>query len=167
MVGCPPLRSGPATRITPWWSSTNLVVFDKFGSLRQRGTPIMTTSDTMIGPLQEHVISVGRQAMRHVMTTRMKIAMSLEREQCLGAGHDERDPARRGYARLQTQARRHPGRNPALRWSPNRPRAPAFLSAKPGARAPFVPRGDARSRRNIGQRRVDPRGRKSVGRIRH
>jgi putative transposase len=35
--------------------------------------------------------------MRHVMTTRMNGAMSLQREPFLGAGHDERDPARRGY----------------------------------------------------------------------
>ncbi len=36
--------------------------------------------------------------MRHVMTTRMTGAMSLQRKPFLGAGHEERDPARRGDA---------------------------------------------------------------------
>jgi transposase-like protein len=52
--------------------------------------------------------------MRQVMTTLMNVAMSPEREQFLGAGHYERDPARRGYAN---------GHKPR--------RADAFLSAKP------------------------------------
>jgi len=52
----------------------------------------------MIAQLPEQRIAEGPQAMRRVMTTRMNVAMSLEREQFLGAGHYERDPARRGYA---------------------------------------------------------------------
>jgi transposase-like protein len=58
----------------------------------------MTTNDMMIAQLLEQLIAEGPQAMRQVMTTLMNVAMSLEREQFLGAGHYERDPARRGYA---------------------------------------------------------------------
>ena len=58
----------------------------------------MTNNDTTIARLLEQLIAEGPQAMREVTTTLMNVAMSLEREQFLGAGHYERDPERRGYA---------------------------------------------------------------------
>lgn len=58
----------------------------------------MTTNDTTIARLLEQLIAEGPQAMREVTTTLMNVAMSLEREQFLGAGHYERGPERRGYA---------------------------------------------------------------------
>ena len=58
----------------------------------------MTTNDTTIARLLEQLIAEGPQAMREVTTTLMNVAMSLEREQFLGAGRYERGPERRGYA---------------------------------------------------------------------
>ena len=58
----------------------------------------MTTNDTTIARLLEQLIAEGPQAMRKVTTTLMNVAMSLEREQFLGAGRYERGPERRGYA---------------------------------------------------------------------
>jgi len=58
----------------------------------------MTTTDTTIARLLEQLIAEGPQAMRQVMTTLMNVAMGLEREQSLGAGHYERAAERRGYA---------------------------------------------------------------------
>ena len=58
----------------------------------------MTNNDTTIARLLEQLIAEGPQAMREVTTTLMNVAMSLEREQFLGAGHYQRDPERRGYA---------------------------------------------------------------------
>jgi hypothetical protein len=58
----------------------------------------MTTNDTMIAQLLKHLIAEGPQAMRHAMTTLMNTPMRPQREHFLAAGHDECDPARRGYA---------------------------------------------------------------------
>ena len=58
----------------------------------------MTTNDTTIARLLEQLIAEGPQAIREVTTTLMNVAMSLEREQFLGAGRYERGPERRGYA---------------------------------------------------------------------
>jgi hypothetical protein len=59
----------------------------------------------MIAPLLEHLIAAGPEAMRHAMTSRMKIAMSLQCEPYRGAGHEERDLARRGSANGSTSKR--------------------------------------------------------------
>ena len=56
------------------------------------------TTDTTIAALLEHLIADGPQAMRQVMTTLMNVAMKIEREQFLGAGHYQRAPERQGYA---------------------------------------------------------------------
>ena len=58
----------------------------------------MTPNDTTIASLLEQLIAEGPQAMSQVMTTLMNVAMRLEREQFLGAGHYERGPERLGYA---------------------------------------------------------------------
>jgi putative transposase len=58
----------------------------------------MITTDTMFSALLERLIAEGPQAMTQVMTTLMNVAMRLEREQFLGAGHYERDADRRGFA---------------------------------------------------------------------
>jgi putative transposase len=58
----------------------------------------MSTTDTTIANLLEQLIADGPQAMSQVMTTLMNVAMRLEREQFLGAGHYERGADRRGFA---------------------------------------------------------------------
>jgi putative transposase len=58
----------------------------------------MITTDTTIAHLLEQLIAEGPQAMTQVMTTLMNVAMRLEREQFLGAGHYERGADRRGFA---------------------------------------------------------------------
>jgi putative transposase len=58
----------------------------------------MMTYDTTMAALLERLIADGPQAANQVLTTLMNIAMKLEREQFLGAGHYERGADRRGYA---------------------------------------------------------------------
>ena len=56
------------------------------------------TSDTIIAAVMEQLVAEGPQAMAQVMTALMNLAMRMEREQFLGAGHYERAAERRGYA---------------------------------------------------------------------
>lgn len=56
------------------------------------------TSDTIIAAVMEQLVAEGPQAMAQVLTALMNLAMRLEREQFLGAGHYERAAERRGYA---------------------------------------------------------------------
>jgi len=58
----------------------------------------MTSNDTTIAAVMEQLIEEGPQAVAQVMTTLMNLAMRLERERFLGAGHYQRGPERRGYA---------------------------------------------------------------------
>lgn len=68
------------------------------------------SKDTIIAAVMEQLISEGPQAMAEVITALMNMAMRMEREEFLGAGHYERSPERRGYAngtkskRVDTQA---------------------------------------------------------------
>ena len=84
------------------WTLPSL--FEGDGSESRIGVPTtkkehtMTTDSTTITSLLEQLIAEGPQAMTQVMTTLMNVAMRLEREQYLGAGHYQRDPERRGYA---------------------------------------------------------------------
>ena len=56
------------------------------------------TSDTIIAAVMEQLVAEGPQAMAQVMTALMNLAMRMEREQFLGAGHYERAAERCGYA---------------------------------------------------------------------
>jgi len=56
------------------------------------------TSDTIIAAVMEQLVAEGPQAMAQVLTALMTLAMRMERAPFLGAGHDERAAARRGYA---------------------------------------------------------------------
>jgi putative transposase len=58
----------------------------------------MASKDTAITAVMEQLMAEGPQAMAQVMTTLMNLAMRMEREQFLGAGHYERSLGRRGYA---------------------------------------------------------------------
>lgn len=58
----------------------------------------MQSYDTTIEAVLEQLMAEGPQAMAGIITTLMNLAMRLEREQFLGAGHYERGPDRRGYA---------------------------------------------------------------------
>jgi putative transposase len=58
----------------------------------------MANNDTAIAAVMEQLIAEGPQAMTQAVTALMNLAMRLEREQYLGAGHYERSPGRRGYA---------------------------------------------------------------------
>jgi putative transposase len=58
----------------------------------------MASYDTTLASVMEQLIAEGPQGMAQVMTTLMNLAMRLEREQYLGAGHYERSLGRRGYA---------------------------------------------------------------------
>ena len=66
-------------------------------SNHNEGTPMMM-KDTTISNVLELLIAQGPQAMGPVMTSLFNLAMKLEREQFLEAGHYERTPSRRGYA---------------------------------------------------------------------
>ena len=54
--------------------------------------------DTLIATVMEQLMAEGPQAMAQVVTVLMNLAMRMEREQFLRAGHYERAPERRGYA---------------------------------------------------------------------
>ena len=56
------------------------------------------TNDKVIAVVIEQLVAEGPQAMAQVMTALMNLAMRMEREQFLGAGHYERAVDRRGYA---------------------------------------------------------------------
>jgi putative transposase len=56
------------------------------------------TNDTVIATVMEQLMAEGPQAMAQIVTALMNLAMRMEREQFLGAGHYERAPERRGYA---------------------------------------------------------------------
>ena len=58
----------------------------------------MASKDTAIAAVMEQLMAEGPQAMAQVMTTLMNLAMRMEREQFLGAGHYERSSGRHGYA---------------------------------------------------------------------
>jgi len=54
--------------------------------------------DTAIDALMEHLIESGAEDMASVVSGLFDLAMRIERERFLGAGHYERSPLRRGYA---------------------------------------------------------------------
>jgi hypothetical protein len=56
------------------------------------------TNDTIIATVMEQLMVEGPQAMAQIISALMNLAMRMEREQFLGAGHYERAPERRGYA---------------------------------------------------------------------
>lgn len=56
------------------------------------------TNDTVIATVMEQLMAEGPQAMAQIVTVLMNLAMRMEREQFLGAGHYERAAERRGYA---------------------------------------------------------------------
>jgi transposase-like protein len=58
----------------------------------------MASKDTAIAAAMEQLMAEGPQAMAQVMTQLMNLAMRMEREQFLGAGHYERSLGRQGYA---------------------------------------------------------------------
>jgi putative transposase len=58
----------------------------------------MASKDTVIAAVMEQLMAEGPQAMAQVMTALTNLAMRMEREQFLGAGHYERSLGRRGYA---------------------------------------------------------------------
>jgi putative transposase len=80
------------------------------------------TNDTIIATVMEQLMAEGPQAMAQIISALMNLAMRMEREQFLGAGHYERAPSvnggvksGHGAARLcqwyQTQADRHARRD--------------------------------------------------------
>ena len=56
------------------------------------------TNDTVIATVMEQLMAEGPQAMAQIITVFMNLAMRMEREQFLDAGHYERAVDRRGYA---------------------------------------------------------------------
>ena len=56
------------------------------------------TNDKIIAAVMEQLVAEGPQAMAQIITSLMNLAMRMEREQFLGAGHYERSSERRGYA---------------------------------------------------------------------
>jgi len=54
------------------------------------------TSDTIIATVMEQLMAEGPEAMAQIIKARMNLAMRMEREPFLAAGHDERAAERRG-----------------------------------------------------------------------
>lgn len=57
-----------------------------------------TVKDTTITGLLEHLVVDGPDSMAEIFTSLFNLAMRLERERFLSAGHYQRTPERRGYA---------------------------------------------------------------------
>ena len=103
----------------------------------------MPANDTAIAILLQTLVAKKKpQAMPQVVTPLMNVAMRLEGEQFLGAGHYERGPDRRGYANgtkpkmADTLAGTH-----TYRGAQNGRRTRALLSPKPSTdAAPATPR---------------------------
>jgi hypothetical protein len=125
------------------------------------------TNDTVIATVMEQLMAEGPQAMAQIITALMNLAMRMEREQFLGAGHYERAVDRRGYAN---------GTKPKLidtlagTLSLEVPKTAGtdepYLPAGAGAWPTLVPRGHAGGRRDVCVRRLDPRCRAGDGRVR-
>jgi len=54
--------------------------------------------DTGFEAILEHLIEHGANDLATVFARAFELAMRIERQRFLGAGHDERRPARHGYA---------------------------------------------------------------------
>ena len=68
--------------------------------------------DTGFEAILEHLIEHGANDLATVFARAFELAMRIERQRFLGAGHYERRPARHGYAnRQQAQADRHARRH--------------------------------------------------------
>jgi putative transposase len=98
--------------------------------------------DTEIGRLMEQIISNGSEDMASVFAGLFDMAMRIEREQFLGAGHYERVNGRRGYANgYKTKKLDTPAGTLAL----NVPKTAGHLD---GCGEPFYPQSLERGRRS-------------------
>ena len=61
--------------------------------------------DTAVAAVLEQLIEHGPDDMASVFARAFELAMRIERERFLGAGHYERTPERRGYARNRKSRR--------------------------------------------------------------
>ena len=129
------------------------------------------TNDTVIATVMEQLMAEGPQAMAQIMTALMNLAMRMEREQFLGAGHYERAVDRRGYANgtkpklIDTLAGTLSLDVPKTAGT-DEPFYPQALAQDRLCGQALVPRGHAGGRRNVCAWRLDPRCRAYHGRIR-
>jgi len=129
------------------------------------------TSDTIIAAVMEQLVAEGPEAMAQVMTALMNLAMRMEREQFLGAGHDERAAERRGYANgtkpklIDTLAGTLSLDVPKTAGT-DEPYYPQALAPCLPYGQTLVPRGHAGDRRDVCVRCLDPRCRAGHGRAR-
>ena len=124
--------------------------------------------DTAVEAILEQLIEQGPGDLAGVFARAFELAMQIERERFLGAGHYERTPERRGYAngtkpkRIDTPAGTV---NVQVPKTAGHERG-AVLPAIAGAGAAFSPSGHAGCRRDVHQGRVHPGGRGRDARIR-
>lgn len=98
--------------------------------------------DTVIEELMEQIISNGPEDMASVFTRLFDLAMRMEREQFLGAGHYERVTGRRGYANGYKTKKVD---TPAGTLSVNVPKTAGHME---GCGEPFFPQSLERGRRS-------------------
>ena len=132
--------------------------------------------DTVIEVLMEQIIANGTEDMASMYAGLFDLAMRIEREQFLGAGHYERTSGRRGYANGYKAKKLD---TPAGTLSLNVPKTvghlegcgepffPQSLAPVPGTGATLQSCGHACRRRNVRQRSLDPRRRGHHERVRH
>ena len=128
--------------------------------------------DTELAGLMEQIISNGAEDMGSVFAGLFDLAMRLEREQFLDAGHYERSAGQRGYAngyktkKLDTPGRRRDPERTEDGRSCGRVRR-GILSVINGTGATVFPGGDVGSGGDVHQRRLDPRCRGCDERVWH
>ena len=127
----------------------------------------MASKDTTIAAVLEQLMAEGPQAMAHGHDPAHERRHAVRTEQFLGAGHYERNSGRSGYANgTKLKKIDTPAGTLTLDVPKTARDGQAFLPAKPRTRAPLLPRGDARRRRDVCEGRLDARRGEGAGRVR-
>ncbi len=129
------------------------------------------TNNTIIATFTEQLMAEGPQAMAQIISALMNLAMRMEREQFLGAGHYERAPERRGYAngtkpKLIDTLAGTLSLEVAKTTGTDEPYYPQALAQGWPSGQTLVPRGHAGDRRDVCVRCLDPRACAGHGRVR-
>ena len=125
------------------------------------------TNDTVFATVIEQLMAEGPLDMAQIITALMNLAMRMEREQFLGAGHYERAVERRGYANgTKSELIDTPAGTAEPGCAQNCRNGRAVLSPGTGTGVPLEPRGHAGGGPDGCVRRLDPRACAGAGRVR-
>ena len=113
--------------------------------------------DSAVEALVEQLIEGGSENMATVFAGLFNLAMRIERERFLGAGHYERTPERRGYANgTRPKKIDTPAGTVRLEVPKTAGHEAPFYPPSPGARTALLPRCHAGRGGDVYQRRLHP-----------